>query len=344
MVEEKKDDLTVAEQEAFAFVCDNSNEITKEGNKDIWKENVLKNRIHFSKGNPDLTGLSVFILAAGPSLEKNIKELKEMSERGVIICLDAAYRFVLSQGIKPDMMMMIDGSEKIGEMIKGCETKETTLICTPSSSPDVVTAWEGPKFFVTTPSAGVEREHNTAHLTRIVKAQKDIKSGDEIIADVDYKVEFEGVNLQILTGGNVSTAAHSFALRALKAQQIIMLGCDLSWTHESHHYAGHEHAENTKLRAAHVAGEYMTHKDLNKVDVNTNFGLFAFKRWHEQVARTAPGSLINATEGGILGVDREGEKYKFVEFLTAKEAVAKYCPHIRRFFPILNGVIEPIKA
>src|SRR3990167_3919115 len=146
-----------------------------------------------------------------------------MSERGIIICLDAAYRYVMARGIHPDICMMIDGSEKIEKMVEGCETKDTVLVCTPSSSPGVVGKWEGPRFFVSTPSAGVERSNNTQHLTRIVKAKKDIKVGDEIIAEESYEVEFTGVNLLISTGGNVSTAAHYFAIRALKAQQVVLL-------------------------------------------------------------------------------------------------------------------------
>lgn len=335
-------DLTEEQSQAFDFISEQSNNATREGNRAMWRANVMANRPHFSKGNPDLMGLTAFIVAAGPSLEKNVDALRDVSERGVILALDASLRYLLGQGIRPDLCMMIDGSEKIEAMIEGCDTSGITLVCTPSSSPGVVAKWQGPRFFVTTPSAGLEkdRENNTHHLTRIVRAQKDIKAGEEIIAEEHYKCEFEGVNLTINTGGNVSTAAHHFALRALKAQQVVLMGCDLSWTHESHHYAGHEHAANTKLRAAHVAGEYMTHPDSNGGEVNTNFGLLAFKRWHEAMAKMGPGSVVNATEGGILGINKDGERAKDIEFLTGAEAVAKYAPRVQRYFPVLERLAE----
>jgi hypothetical protein len=320
-------ELTQEQSMMMDFIGEQANIITRDGNSQRWRENIIKNRQFFSQGNPDVTGLTAFVVCAGPSLDKNVEDLKLMSERGVIVCLDAALRFLLKRGVRPEYCMLIDGSDKMKAMVEGCDTTGITLVCTPSACPDVVAEWKGPRFFVTTPYLDGDKTHNYHHLTRIVKAKKDLKTGDCLFLDDDYEVEFGGVTEVIMCGGNVSTAAHHFAMQFLKAQQIVFVGADLSWKYESHHYAGHEHEENTKDRTGivgHSAGG--THKDINGDEVNTNLSLLAFKRWHEAMARQMKGSVINATEGGILGIDQKGEHVDYIEFLTLREAISKYTP------------------
>ena len=327
-------DLTPEQSAAMDFLGEQSNELTREGNLERWKGNIVKNREFFSKGNPSIPGMAAFVVAAGPSLEKNVEALKAVSGRGVIVVLDAALRFVLSRGIKPEFCMMIDGSAEIGKMIEGCDTEGITLVCTPSSSPECVAAWKGPRYFVNTPASPVRR-YNFTPLTRIVKAVKDIKEGDLLFLDESYKVEFGGVEAKIMCGGNVSTAAHSFANNRIGASKVIFCGLDLSWKFDSHHYAGHEHAEGARQRTMGTGGE---HCDVNGERVLTNLSLLAFKRWHEQVAGAFPGSVVNATEGGILGVKQDGSRLESIEYLTLAEAVAKYAgPSVHEGGRLLAG-------
>jgi hypothetical protein len=320
-------DLTPEQSMAMDYMGDLSNQVTREGNAGKWKENVFKNRPFFRRENPDLLGATVFIVGAGPSLDINVAELKKISERGVIVCVDAALRFLLRSGVRPDYCMMIDGSEKMKAMIEGCDTEGITLVCTPAACPEVIAAWKGPLFFVITPFKGGDRKYDIHNLTRIVTAKKEIKAGEEVVAGDHYQVDFEGVNAVVMCGGNVSTSAHHFAVQFLKSQKVVFVGMDYSWKFESHHYAGHEHEQNAKDRTG-IEGASATgsHIDVNGESVNTNLSLLAFKRWHEMMARQMKGSVVNATEGGILGVTQKGEHVDFMEFMTLAEAVAKYAP------------------
>jgi hypothetical protein len=324
---DEQNDLTAEQSMAMDYLGDQSNRVTRDNNGGLWRENLLKNKALFIKGNPDLAGLAVFVVGAGPSLDKNVGDLKLVSERGVILCVDAALRFLLESGVKPEFCMMIDGSEKMVDMVKGCDTEGITLVCTPSACPAVVADWKGPRFFVNTPYVGGDRKHNMFPFTRDVRTTREMKQGEELVLHENYEVNFEGVNTVVSCGGNVSTAAHHFALTHLRGQVAVFVGMDYSWKYESHHYCGHDHADNAKARSGVFgAAPSGTHKDSNGDDVNTNLSLLAFKRWHEQFARQARGSVANATEGGILGIDQKGEKMDCVEFLTLKEAVAKYAP------------------
>lgn len=317
-------ELTQEQSMAMDFIGDQQNTITRDGKSDLWKKNIMENRGFFMQGNPELKGMTGYIVCAGPSLDKNIAELKFMSERGMIVCVDAAFRFCVKNSIIPEYCLMIDGSEKMVEMMEGVDTSKTTLVCTPSASPKIVSGWKGPKYFVTTPYVNIDKKFNLHHYTRIVKAKKDIKAGDELLLDEEYMVEFEGVKATILCGGNVSTAAHHFAMIHLKVHQVVFVGLDLSWEFDSHHYAGAEHQQNVEARTKPGMGS--THLDIDKKEVFTNLSLMSFKRWHETFAQQFPGSTVNATEGGILGVEQKGDRADYIEFLTLKEAIEKYTP------------------
>ena len=106
-------ELTIEQSMAMDYIGDLTNQSTRGGKNNLWRENTLKNRKYFSKGNPDLTGLTTYVVAAGPSLEKNIHLLKTISARGVIVCVDAALRYLIHNEIYPEYCISIDGSEKM---------------------------------------------------------------------------------------------------------------------------------------------------------------------------------------------------------------------------------------
>ena len=322
-------ELTEEQSMAMDFIGEQTNRCTRDGKNDEWKDNIVKNREAFSKGNPTLAGIVTYVVCAGPGLVKNAHELKNISHRGIIVCVDAALRYLVKCGITPEYCIMIDASDKIMTMTEGVDTSNITLICTPSANPKVIDYWKGPKFFVSTPYVNVDRKYNMRHLTRIVKAKCDIKEGDELMLDEQYEVSFEGIHDVILCGGNVSTAAHHFAAVHLKSQKIVFVGLDLSWEFDNHHYAGAEHQENYRDRTKTGVG---TAKDLNGKEVSTNLSLLSFKRWHEAIAKQPPRDVVNATEGGILGVEQDGSRVDYMDFMTLAEAIEKFTP-----LPSANG-------
>lgn len=313
--------LTEKQEQVADFFGEKSNKMTIKGKKDLWKKNTLKNTVFFQRGNPELKGFTVFVVGAGPSLEKNVQELKRINRRGTIICVDAALRYVSQQGITPEYCICIDGSSLIKKMVQGIDTQGITLLCTPSASPQLIRAWKGERVFFST-GGNAEQVLKKWEETREVIALRDIKKGERIRPDNHFKVKFPGVAGDLGCGGNVTTVAHSLAVRMLQAMKVVFVGLDLSFQYDSHFYAGREHEANIAQRAAGEAR--FEHFDWLKKRVFTNFSLCSFKRWHEQHAQLSPGMAINATEGGILGIDEKGEREPFMEFMTLKEAIDKY--------------------
>lgn len=319
--------LTAAEKSTQAFLETSASEKTIENRSAGWIANAIVNRKHYRAGNPPLAGLSVFVVAAGPSLKKNAKALRLVSKRGVIVCVEAAFRFLMEQGVTPEYCISIDGDERMLSMIEGADTSRTTLIAMASASPALIDAWKGPKFFVRCMGGRVDIDDKLVAVAREVVAQRDIKAGETLHPLEDIKVEFPGLAHRVVTGGNVTGAAHNFAVDHLKAARVIFVGADYSWENADEFYAGGAHAkmgqerQDTEQKFTHLVPAEGGVKE-----VATNFSMFQFKRWHEDYAGVSGVEVANASEGGILGINREGKPAHGWEHLSLVEIVAKYTP------------------
>ncbi|MEY2702365.1 MAG: hypothetical protein RLY43_998, partial [Bacteroidota bacterium] len=261
------------------------------------------------------------------SLDKNAEELKNIGSRGIIVCIDANLTYLLRQGIMPEYCVSLDASNKMWKMVKPVikYTKNITLVVNTASNPKVVKNWLGPIFFFNSihPRFGSKTEEFFAK-SRYAVAKRNIKKGDELFCNKNYKIVFPGVLIELPCGGNVTTTAHAFCLQCLKANTVVFVGMDCSWESDGHFYAGQEHQENIRARV--LNEQLLTHLDINKKRVRTNFSMHSFKTWHEQVALQHPYTCINATEGGILGIDDKGNKEPFMGFETLKNVIANYTP------------------
>jgi len=319
--------LTDRQQETKEYLGARINKITREGKEKMWMRNIQKNKPFYMRGNPIPKGLATYLIGAGPSLDKNIDELKNMGGRGVVVCIDANLKYLMDKGIKPEYCVSIDASGKIWDMVKHVidKTKDITLVCTTAANPKLIKRWKGNRFFFITPHKVIQsKTDEMTAMTRYIVATKDIKVGKELLFNKNYKIKFSGVMLELPCGGNVTTSAHMFCIACLKAISVVFVGCDFSWKDSSHFYAGNEHIENTKGRT--LNEQIFSHPDSNGDKVNTNISLDSFKRWHEQLALHYEYSCINATEGGILGINSDGKKEPFMAFSTLKDAIAELSP------------------
>ena len=63
---------------------------------------------HISNLKDAYKGYPAFMIANGPSLDKNIQQLKAIQERGLIICMESAIIPLLKNNIKPDILVVIE--------------------------------------------------------------------------------------------------------------------------------------------------------------------------------------------------------------------------------------------
>ncbi len=314
--EEAKETLTFLEADCQAK--------TVESRSASWLANVQANREYYRVGNPPLLGMTAYVVAAGPSLRKNVAELKKVGRLGLIVCVDAAFRYLMSQGVVPDYCVTIDADSRMLSMVEGADTSKTTLVAQASASPNLVAAWKGPRYFLRATGGSRELDDKLHAAHRVVRVKKTLVAGELLNPIEDVEVEFAGLNDALVCGGNVSTYAHSFALSLLRAVRVVFVGADFSWISSDDFYAGGEHRVMSEER---MGGERIfSHPLLGGGECATNFTLFHLKAWHEDLAVAHMGHCINATEGGILGVNKAGEAMSGWKHITLAEAVASYTP------------------
>ena len=262
---------------------------TKEVFYDLNVENYSANSEILQKndGIRSLDGLyrrgTAFIVAAGPSLDKNIDQLSRIQGRWPIFACDAALPMLTKHGIEPDYIMIVDSKawqQRFFEGVKpGTKTKLLAIACV---HPEAVKAWPGETMFFN--SWGDEKDEAFQ-----LKVGKDFGS--------------------IGVGGNVSTGLLWLVTAFCEASRVILVGHDFSYPPGRYYAKG-----GIDELASGKGGKYWW--DANGNTVLTNVSLWAYRIYTEKYiedlglldaklildGREPFGwKVINATEGGILG-------------------------------------------
>jgi predicted Zn-dependent protease len=140
----------VAQKESRAIIL-NRNTTLKAGR--LLMENLLNNfpEVLHSAGVKHLTNLfqgrPAVMVAAGPSLEKNVHLLKKVEGRAVIIAVDTTLRLLLPLGIKPDIVTTIDFNQKNFEKFSNVPIpSDISLVYHAGGYYESIRAFHGPRF------------------------------------------------------------------------------------------------------------------------------------------------------------------------------------------------------
>lgn len=234
----------------------------------------------------DIPGI---VVAAGPSLNKNIQELKKAKGRAFIVAVDTAIKPLLAAGIVPDMFAIVDGKKPL-DLVQKEEAKEIPLVTTINANSEILEYHTGMKFF-----------YNESYAL----AEQILMRGDWQYGGVD-------------TGGSVATNAFSL-LYKIGLTRIILVGQDLAFT------GNRSHADGTfekVMKEENTAGFIMVEGNVEE-KVPTTATLKVYLDWYdkyiEDILEREEGCfrVINATEGGA--------KIKHTEIMTLHDAIEKEC-------------------
>ena len=92
------------------------------------------------------TDIPAIIVSAGPSLNKNILELKNAKNKAFIVAVDTAVRPLVNAGIIPDMYVVVDGL-KPKELLDFDEAKKIPLMPSITSTKEILQNHTGKKIF-----------------------------------------------------------------------------------------------------------------------------------------------------------------------------------------------------
>lgn len=230
------------------------------------------------------------VVAAGPSLKKNIKEIKNAKNKAMIIAIDTSINLLLKEGIVPDIYVTID-PEKPLELFGNEQVHQIPVCICPYSVRD-----------------SFEKQKNKTF----------ISLGDTFIGRFCQKYEkplgFLG------SGGTVAQDAFSLALRA-GMNPIILVGQDLAYTDDETHVKGaYKTVENVEDMDE---NKFLWVEDIYGNQVKTIYNLTIYKKWYEDMIAEKISKdirVIDATEGGA--------KINGTEIMTLKEVIEKECTKV----------------
>ncbi len=211
-------------------------------------------------------GVPLVLVSAGPSLDRNVRQLAGIDQRCFILAVDTALRPLLAAGIEPHAVMIADPSRLNAQHILGAMPRETYLIAEQAVDPSALKA-----------------------------AARRFQFSVGVFPDGLYR-EF-GLDRTVLTvWGSVATAVLDLACR-IGADPVIFVGQDFAYTWESD-YASHT--------IFHGRGPGGRHQDRYEPDlwgraVPTTENLIAYRDAFLRRIKAEPERrFINASEGGIL--------------------------------------------
>lgn len=213
-------------------------------------------------------GKDLYIVAAGPSLDKNYKKLADVRENGIILATSTVFHKLMDEGIRPDYMIVTDASPRVVHHIRDYEGETVPLILLSTACKSFGQRLKGKKYLM------LQKGYTPA----------------ENMAKKLGRMLFE-------TGGSVSTAALDLGLR-LKCKRIIFLGLDLSFPGDF------AHAEGTSKRKATEISGLREVRDIDGGMVKTSKSMDMYREWIENRlahrAKEETSEVIDATEGGAL--------------------------------------------
>jgi len=243
-------------------------------------------------------GKTAIVVAAGPSLSKNINELKHVTDKAVIIAVDSAVGPLLASGITPHFITTVENGDYAVEKLTPYidRISNSSLIYLSSIAPAIL--------------------KNTMFQKRYVLSQ-----------DKDLALLFSRImKTNILYMNDVLAGVHValFSAALFGCKHVITIGLDLSFSGEA------DHAEGTVLN---WSGLHLESKNLCELDgyyggkVKSLPGFVAMKNICELIIRdSSKVNFINSTEGGALVAGTDN--------LPLRVAVQKHCRNYIHDMPL----------
>jgi hypothetical protein len=248
-------------------------------------------------------GKPVIVVAPGPSLEKNVNELKRAKGKALIIACDTATRILLKHGIEPDVVVTIDYQPLNFFKLRGVDTSFAYLFPSLEVTPYTPINHKGRMFTY---------YHN--------------EISERLFADV------LGAKGLIKTGGSVLTDAFSIA-RHMGADPIILAGVDLG-------FPGMRWYADGSFDDGKFTGNLRSNK-VEQIEIEDVYGnpmityksFYEFLKWFKKTIRTMENTtVVDATEGGA--------KIEGSLIMTMSEAIDEYVREGENPVAVIDEIFE----
>lgn len=269
-----------------------TNLITNIQKTKMWRNNIIINlrQIFNSPKADDFFGefknLPAICVAAGPSLDKNIEEIKNAEGKALIMCVGTSLKPLLKNGIKPDIVVTMEGNSPAYKQFKDI-----------SNLNDVFLFSELGNYYK------INRDWNEKQVFFTMKRNF---SG--------WVENLKGEYSPIQTGG---TVAHSMVDLAYKmgADPIVLVGQDLAYKEDKTHASGtFKEEDRINLKNKNLTNVEDIHGNTVKTD---KAFLTMLSYFNNYFSKRPDRTYIDATEGGA--------KIDNTKIMKLKNAIDDYC-------------------
>lgn len=204
------------------------------------------------------------IVGAGPSLDKNIEQLKRAKGKAIIFATDTSLKYLFAHNIIPDFIVTLD-AQKSMEHFSDERWKTINLLCSIESNPVILNNHKGRKVFF---NIG--------------------KYLENLLLNLGKK------QLKYTSGGSVATACFSVCAN-IGFKRIVLIGQDLAYQGDLTHAGGVvKNVRNTGINTLMVEDN---HGDM----IKSRYDWYSYILWFNNaitICKERDIEVINATEGG----------------------------------------------
>jgi hypothetical protein len=258
----------------YKIIQDNNNRAVVNKNTDMFicktvVNNILSN-LHLLKKCNEVTELigrfpgevPAIVVAAGPSLDKNIEDLKLAKGKAVIFAVDTAVKYLLAHDIEPDFIVTLDPNKSLSHL-EDSRCKDIPIFCRIDSRPENISNCKTYTIL-----------YNVEGYAKSIFDRLGICTGE------------------IRSGGSVATGAFSLC-ETIGFKNIILIGQDLAYSGECTHAGG------ITIDASNAKSAMEIVEDIYGNPIRTRYDWYVYIKWFEDAVEMFEGEMvIDATEGG----------------------------------------------
>ena len=254
------------------------------------------NTMQLSKVIPN-KGAAVLV-SAGPSLDKNIEELRRAKNHLFIIAVDTAVKPLLKRGISPDVFITLDGRKPL-DLLDGAF--QLSVISNSVARYELLDRQKGKKIFFF----------------------------DGYQLPLDLYIENGGILPAVAIGGSVACSGFSL-LYKMGFETVILVGQDLAYTDNKSHADGTFKEKMPEENTDHMIRVKGNYQDTVPTLTNLKIYLEWFVDYIKGAKQHGKFRVINATEGGAY---IEG-----TELMTLKDAFDEYIGEETDFSSLIENM------
>jgi len=246
-------------------------------------------------------GFPGIVVAAGPSLRKNMDQLAELQSKAVIITVQTTFKTLLDRGIHPNFVTSLDYhemSKRFFEEIR--DYGETHLVAEPKVTWHVLDHYDGP-------TSVLYNDFARLCLGDALAARDGLKAGATVAHLAFYLAVYMGCDPIVMTGQDLAYTNHVYYTPGVAIHGL--------WRPQLNRFCSIEMMEWERIvRSRKIL---MKVKDIDGQTIYTDEQLFTYLQQFEGDFATVPGRVIDATGGGVR---KAGTRV-----MSLKDVAEQYC-------------------